>query len=194
MSQVAHPEDHIALSWQTPSGGSGYRRISPCSTAGSNVGSNLITSGSGGGGSQAWPGVGAEPPLIIMTDELTVRFVSAAGAGAGAAGGAGAGSGGEEDDTLRARDSTGMRRAWGFRLTARGREVRALTDGRESCRTRTYDRIVRCWCPRLWLLTGICLGMATADSLCSTSRVDNARSLLQPPPARPARVQTLPGV
>ncbi|CAN0512376.1 unnamed protein product, partial [Ectocarpus sp. 12 AP-2014] len=60
MSRVARPEDHIALSWRTPSGGSGHRRVCPCSPANH-------SSGRGGprpcegddGGSQAWPGVGA---------------------------------------------------------------------------------------------------------------------------------------
>lgn len=121
MSHVTHPEDHIALSWRTPSGGSRHRRISPCSPTTSNVISNLKPSASDGGGSQVWPGVGAEPPLIITTDELTVRFVSAAGAAA--AGGVEAASGGEEQDKRLAREATTASPAWGFRLTARGQEV-----------------------------------------------------------------------
>ncbi|CAM9308901.1 unnamed protein product, partial [Ectocarpus sp. 12 AP-2014] len=116
MSRVARPEDHIALSWRTPSGGSGHRRICPCSPANH-------SSGRGGprpcegddGGSQAWPGVGAEPPLLVMAGELTVRFVTDIALDATSAE-AGAASGGGDDETSGARPTA--TRAWGFRLTA----------------------------------------------------------------------------
>lgn len=114
MSHVAHPEDHIALSWRTPSGESGHRRISPCSHAALTAAGTRKPRG-GGDGSQAWPGVGAEPPLVVVADELTVRFVSVAGASDGGEGEGGEGEMGDRE--------TETRGAWGFRLTAKGRKV-----------------------------------------------------------------------
>lgn len=111
MSHVAHPEDHVALSWRTPSGGSGHRRISPCSRTALAGGGGRIPGDDGGGGSQVWPGVGAEPPLVVVADELTVRFVSVAGAA----------DGGEGEGALRARETATQ--AWGVRLTVKGGKV-----------------------------------------------------------------------
>lgn len=105
MSHVAHPEDHIALSWRTPSGSSGHRRISPYSRAALTAASG--TRKPGDDGIQAWPGVGADPPLVVVADELTVRFVSVGGAA-------------EEGKGETATPGG----AWGFRLTAKGRKVR----------------------------------------------------------------------
>lgn len=132
MSHVAHPEDHIALSWRTPPGGSGHRRISPCSHKVLTAAAGSRKPSGGGGGNQVWPGVGAEPPLVVLADELTVRFVSVAGA-----------TGGGEGETCAREMAT---RAWGFRLTARDRKVgwpSLIQQTRERERERALVRFVR---------------------------------------------------
>ncbi|CAM9323533.1 unnamed protein product, partial [Ectocarpus fasciculatus] len=125
MSRVARPEDHIALSWRTPSGGSGHRRVCPCSPANhsSDYGGPRPCEDDGGG-SQAWPGVGAEPPLLVMANELTVRFVTDIALDATSAE-AGAATGGGGDETSGARPTA--TRAWGFRLTAVSPKVPSKT-------------------------------------------------------------------
>lgn len=108
MSRVARAEDHIALSWRTPAGGSGHRRICPCSPV------NLNARGGDGGdceGGQVWPGVMAEAPLLVLADELTVRFVTAGGDAC------------EEGEAGRTEAGAAAAGSWGFRLTARSQKV-----------------------------------------------------------------------
>lgn len=64
-----------------------------------------VASGNGDRGGQAWPGVGGLPPLTVTAETLKVRFVSSAAA---------------STEGLDEKDAG----AWGFRLTACGREVR----------------------------------------------------------------------
>ena len=106
LSRVAHPEDHIILSWRTPSGSGGHRRLSPCTHSGVGKGSCSIGDDDG---SQTFPGIGEEPPLVVMAEALNVRFVSASAA-----------PGVEEEKSGAPVDAP---RAWGFRFTARGRKV-----------------------------------------------------------------------
>ncbi|CAM9151445.1 unnamed protein product, partial [Scytosiphon promiscuus] len=107
MSRVARAEDHIALSWRTPSGGSGHRRICPRSPINLNARSGLTPGGGGGEAEQVWPGVGAEAPLVVLADELTVRFVTAVGPAS------------EEEE----REKPGAAGSWGFRVMARSQKV-----------------------------------------------------------------------
>lgn len=108
MSRFAQPGDQLILSWQTPWGSGGHRRVTPCAATDPN---------GDGGGAQTWPGVGGEPPLVVMAESLNVRFTSAA-TGAAASGTARSG---ESKEIL---EVEGMAQsAWGFRLIATGREV-----------------------------------------------------------------------
>lgn len=119
-SRFAHPGDQLILSWRMPRGSRGHRRLCPFPSQGSN---------DGGDGSdeakQSWPGVGGEPPLVVMADSLTVRSVSASAA---AASPSGSGSGADEEKSGVGGGGHAAR-AWGFLLTARGREV---GEGREA--------------------------------------------------------------
>ncbi|CAM9133388.1 unnamed protein product, partial [Laminaria digitata] len=105
-SLFAKPGDQIMLSWRTPWGSGGHRRLCPCIHSGVGKGD---CSPAGDDGSQTWPGVGEEPPLVVVAEAVKVRFVSAS-----------ATPGVEEEKSGARVDAP---RAWGFRFTAKGREV-----------------------------------------------------------------------
>lgn len=115
-SRFARPGDQLILSWRMPRGGGGYRRLCPCPPEGGDGG--RTSTDAGDETSQSWPGVGGEPPLVVMAESLTVRFVSASAAPAGT----GSGADGEKSGV----GSRLVARAWGFLMTARGREVRGV--------------------------------------------------------------------
>lgn len=106
-SRVAQPGDRIMLCWRTLSGSGGHRLLCPCVHSG--VGKSGC-SADGDDGSQTWPGVGEEPPLVVVAEALDVRFVSASATP------------GVEEEKSGAR--VNAPRAWGFRFTAKGRKVR----------------------------------------------------------------------
>lgn len=118
-SRVAQPGDQIMLSWRTPWGSEGHRRLCPYVHSGVRKGG---CGADGDDGSQTWPGVGEEPPLVVVTKALDVRFVSASATP------------GVEGEKSGARVKAP--RAWGFRFTAKGRKVRARD--RTTLLTRRY--------------------------------------------------------
>lgn len=99
-----------------PRGGGGYRRLCPCPPKGGDGGSTSADADDEA--SQSWPGVRGEPPLVVMAESLTARFVSTSAAPAGT----GSGADGEKSRI----GSKLAARAWGFLMTARGREVRGV--------------------------------------------------------------------
>lgn len=113
MSRVANPRDQLILSWHTPRGGGGHRRLCPGTPTGPGGSGRTPTDE---GKNQAWPGVGGEPPLVVMANTLKVRFVSVVGAFAGSVT-----TSGVEETTSGVRGN--VVQAWGFRLTATGRKV-----------------------------------------------------------------------
>lgn len=65
-----------------------------------------------------WPGVGAEAPLVVLADELTVRFVTAVGAVS------------EERKQDNPEVGAAAAGSWGFRVTARSSKVGSETQDR----------------------------------------------------------------
>lgn len=104
------------LSWRTPSGSGGHRRLCPCVHSGVGKGG---CSADGDNGNQTWPGVGEEPPLVVVAEALDVRFVSASATP------------GVEEEKSGARVNAPP--AWGFRFTAKGRKVSDRTRTTLAC-------------------------------------------------------------
>lgn len=118
-SRFARPGDQLILSWRTPLGAGGHRRLCPCSPE-KRQGDDTDRNGGtiGDEAHQEWPGVGDSPPLILMAETLSVRFVSATVPE----------SSGVAEEKSGGMESVGG--AWGFRLTASGREVMICDAGK----------------------------------------------------------------
>lgn len=148
MSRFADPLDQLIFSWRGKTGGSdSVQRLSLFPASDSEQDGNR---------SQRWPGVHGEPPLVVTADSLSFHFLSVAVK-------TNASPSGEEE-----KEEGSLHASWGFRLTARSREV--ISDaGALPPLLPVYSEVLEC------VAVELCVGCRRRGTTLSLSQIVGAR-------------------